>query len=577
MGGQRGGPGVAGPAMTGLRRLGAGLRSLWRSARAEQPEQASEIGSGMHGWPSIAAMTQAAAVRFEDRIAVVDGSTRLSYAELFESARRFGAALVASGVRPGDRVAIWAFNSREWIVALLGLFQAGAVLVPINTRFRGKESADILRRARVSTLVTVTDFLGVDYVSMLDETGIELPDLRTVVIARGGPSGRGVAWEEFCSRGRAADLREVDRRRASLGPDALADVLFTSGTTGSPKGVLMTHDRTLGVATDWVAMAGLSAGDRYLMINPYFHMFGYKAGILASVAAGATMMPEPVLDVDRVLARVAAEQVTILPGPPTLYQMILNHPDRHRYDLSSLRVAVTGSADIPVELIRRIRAELPFRLIVSGYGLTEAGTASSTAPDDDAEAIATTVGRPRPGFSIRVVNPDRTDVAPGEVGEILVRGPTVMAGYLDDPASTTAVLSPDGWLSTGDLGTIDANGFLRIVGRLKDMFIVGGFNAYPAEIESMLLEHPRIAAAAVIGVPDERLGEVGAAFVVLRPPDPAEAAAPLTPQDIIAWCRGRMANYKVPRIVEFRDALPVNASGKVQKSALRPTGGPTAT
>lgn len=564
--------GDRGASRVGLSRLRTSLRSVWRAARSDRTAEVSEMSERESGprWASIAAMTEAAAVSFGDRTAVVDGDVRLSYAELFDSARRFGAALVASGVRPGDRVAIWAFNSCEWIVAVLGLFQAGAVLVPVNTRFRGLECADILRRARVNTLVTVTDFLGVDYAAMLRDTGVELPDLRTVVIARGAPTAAGVGWEEFLSRAGVADLQEVDRRRAEIGPDTLADVLFTSGTTGRSKGVLMTHDRTLGVATDWVAMTGLAPGDRYLMVNPYFHMFGYKAGILASLAAGATMMPEPVLDVERVLARVAAERVTVLPGPPTLYQMILNHPDRHRYDLSSLRVAVTGSADIPVELIRRIRAELPFRLIVSGYGLTEGGTASSTSPDDDAEAIATTVGRPRPGFSVRIVDVDRTDVAPGEVGEILVRGPTVMAGYLDDPVATAAVLFPDGWLATGDLGTIDANGYLRIVGRLKDMFIVGGFNAYPAEIESMLLEHPRIAQAAVIGVPDERLGEVGAAFVVLRPPDPAEQASePLTPEDIIAWCRGRMANYKVPRIVEFRDALPVNASGKVQKGELR--------
>jgi HIP---CoA ligase len=513
-------------------------------------------------WPSIAAMTASAAERFGERPAVVDGDGQLSYQELFDEARRFGAALVATGIEPGDRVGIWAYNSREWIVALLGLFQAGATLVPVNTRFKGHETADILKRGRVRVLVTVTDFLATDYVAMLADTGVALPDLMTIVIARGTPSAPGVPWAGFLSRATGAELAEVDRRRAALGRDDVSDVLFTSGTTGVPKGVLMTHGRTMGVATDWTAMTGLSTGDPYLMVNPYFHMFGFKAGILACLTAGATMLPEPVLDVGRVLTRVAGERVTVLPGPPTLYQMILDYPDRARHDLSSLRVAVTGAADIPVELIRRIRAELPFSLIVSGYGLTEAGTAASTALDDEPETIATTVGRPRPGFEIRIVDTHGADAAPGEVGQIVLRGPTVMAGYLDDPAATAAVLSDDGWLNTGDLGRIGEDGCLRIAGRSKDMFIVGGFNAYPAEIESMLLEHPDIQQAAVIGVPDPRLGEVGLAFVVTR-------SAGLTGDGIIAWCRGRMANYKVPRAVELIDALPLNASGKVEKKALR--------
>jgi acyl-CoA synthetase (AMP-forming)/AMP-acid ligase II len=339
--------------------------------------------------------------------------------------------------------------------------------------------------------------------------------------------------------------------------------LFTSGTTGVPKGAVMTHRRTLRVATDWVAMTGLLADDRYLMVNPYFHMFGLKAGILACVASGATMFPEPVFDVDRVLTRVVDERITVLPGPPTLYQSILDHERRSSVDLASLRVAVTGSADIPVELIRRVRDELPFRLVVTGYGLTEAGTATATSPGDDFETVATTVGRPRPGFEVRIVDADLAEVAPGEPGEVLLRGPSVMSHYLDDPEATAATLSTDGWLRTGDLGVIDDAGNLRIVGRAKDMFIVGGFNAYPAEIENALLRHPDVSQVAVIGIPDERLGEVGMAFVVLR------ADATTSGDDIIAWSRDQMANYKVPRAVAIIDALPLGATGKVQKDELR--------
>ncbi len=510
---------------------------------------------------TIPAVTAAAADRFGGQVAVEDGSIRLTYAELFDEVRTFAAALAASGVEPGDRVAIWAFNSAEWVVAALGLWQAGAVLVPVNTRFKGGEAADLLTRSRARVLVTVTDFLGTDYVALLRGTEVELPDLATVVIASGEAPRGTVPWAEFLGRATEGDRDLVDRRRSRVGPDDPSDILFTSGTTGSPKGVVMTHGRTLGVATDWVEMTGLCADDRYLMVNPYFHMFGLKAGILACVASGAMMLPEAVFDIDRVLARVDTERVTVLPGPPTLYQAILDHPRREMAQLSSLRVAVTGAADVPVELVRRVVDELPFSTVITGYGLTEAGTAAATTPGDDVETIATTVGRPRPGFEIRIVDGE-VDVATGQPGEVLLRGGSVMAGYLDDPEATAHALTPEGWLRTGDLGVVDGAGYLRIVGRVKDMFIVGGFNAYPAEIENALLRHPDIRQAAVVGIPDERLGEVGMAVVVTR------SGARAVP-DLIPWCRDQMANFKVPRVVEVVDELPVNATGKVMKDQLR--------
>jgi acyl-CoA synthetase (AMP-forming)/AMP-acid ligase II len=265
---------------------------------------------------------------------------------------------------------------------------------------------------------------------------------------------------------------------------------------------------------------------------------------------------------------VANENVSVLPGPPTLYQSMLDHPGRAGYDLSSLRIAVTGAADIPVGLIRRVRAELPFETIITGYGLTEGGTATSTSPDDDPETIATTVGRPRPGFELRIVDGTGHEVSRGETGEILVRSGSVMSHYLDDPKATAEALSPDGWLRTGDLGTMTDAGCLRIVGRAKDLFIVGGFNAYPAEIENLLLGHPDLRRAAVIGIPDARLGEVGMAFVVPRP------GATTTAEEVIQWSRRHMANYKVPRVVEIRGELPLNATGKVMKEVLRPQARP---
>jgi acyl-CoA synthetase (AMP-forming)/AMP-acid ligase II len=507
-------------------------------------------------------MLDAAAERFGGKLAIEDGQSRFTFAELHEEARMFGAALVAVGVESGDRVAIWTFNSVEWVVAMLGSSLAGAVLVPVNTRFKGGEAGDILARSRARVLVTVTDFLETDYVEMLRSTGVELPDLATTVVARGRAPDGAEPWAGFLGRATDAGRAIVDQRRSLLGPDDPSDILFTSGTTGLPKGVLMTHGRTLCVATDWVKMTALCPDDRYLMVNPYFHMFGLKAGILACVAGGATMLPEAVFDVDRVLGRIERERVTVLPGSPTLYQAILDDPERGRHDLSSLRVAVTGAADIPVELIRRMDNELPFSTIITGYGLTEAGTAAATGPGDDVETIATTVGRPRPGFEIRITDDRGSDVPDGEPGEVVLRGGSVMLGYLDDPESTRQALSADGWLRTGDIGVIDPAGCLRIVGRAKDMFIVGGFNAYPAEIENALLRHPGIVQAAVIGIADDRLGQVGMAFVVAGTPG-------LTGSDIVGWCRDQMANYKVPRAVELVDALPVNATGKVMKDVLR--------
>jgi acyl-CoA synthetase (AMP-forming)/AMP-acid ligase II len=497
---------------------------------------------------TIPALTAAAADRFGDSVAVVDGDERLTFRNLLDSARSFGAALVATGLQKGDTVAIWAPNGARWIIAALGTWGAGAVVVPVSTRLKGREASDILHRSRARVLVTVTDFLGADHVELLRRAGRELPDLADVV----APG----TWKEFLGRADAGARAEAGRRAAAVADGDRSDILFTSGTTGIPKGVVQTHRGTLGVATDFVAEAGLVAGDRYLMVNPYSHMFGLKAGILAALAAGATMLPEPVFDVERALHRVADERVTALPGPPTIYQAILDHPDRDGFDLTSLRIAVTGGADIPVELIRRMQDELPFDAVVTGYGLTEAGTATSTDPRDDAETVATTVGRPRPGFELRIAEGSG-------VGEVLLRGPTTMSHYLDDPGATAAAFTDDGWLRTGDLGVLDERGYLRIVGRSKDMFIVGGFNAYPAEIEDVLRRHPGIRDVAVVGMPDDRLGEVGMAFVVTRP------GTEVTGAEIVDWARVEMANYKVPRAVELVDELPTNATGKVVKDELR--------
>ena len=514
-------------------------------------------------WPTIPAMLRDGAARWGDAEAVVEGDRRVSYATLRGLVDEAARALLASGIERGDRVAVWAPNSVEWIVAALGITTAGGVLVPINTRFRGAEAAYILGRSGARALFTVRGFLDTDYPELLAGAGVALPALEHTILLAGAPDAAAIGWDDFAARGRTVTERVLDARVASIGADDPSDVVFTSGTTGNPKGVVMAHGQTLRAYLDWCDWADLRAGDRYLIANPFFHIFGYKAGCLACLLRGATIFPLAVFDAGVVLEMVERERITVLPGPPTIYHSLLEHPDRASRDISSLRVGVTGAADIPVELIRRVREELPFERILTGYGLTEAGTVTGCKPDDDFEHIATTVGVPWPGFEVRVVNDAGEDARMGEPGEVIVRGETVTRGYLDDPEATAAAIDADGWLHTGDLGTIDDGGYLRIVGRIKDMFIVGGFNAYPAEIENLMLRHPRVSEVAVIGVPDERLGEVAKAFVVLT------AGPPIEPAEIVEWARGEMANFKAPRSVEFLDALPLNATGKVVKDELR--------
>src|SRR5262245_15870720 len=501
------------------------------------------------------------AERFAGRTALEEGGRSWSFPELAREGLRAARAFAAAGLRRGDRVAIWAPNASGWIFAAVGLQMAGGVLVPLNTRFKGSEAAYILRKSRARILVTVEEFLGTRYLDLLQ--GHELPDLERRVLLGGSATGA-TSFEEFLGEGARTSEADARPRALAVSPDDLADILFTSGTTGRPKGVMSSHHQNLRGFEAWTDVIGLREGDRYLIVNPFFHAFGYKSGWLSCIMRGATALPHAVFDVPTVLERIATDRVSVLPGPPAIYQSILMHPERGRYDLSSLRLAVTGAASVPVELVRRMRDELGFETVITGYGLTEAsGIVTMCRHDDDPETIATTSGRAIPGVEVRCVDEAGREVARGEPGEVVVRGYNVMQGYFDDPAETAAAIDADGWLHTGDVGVLDARGYLRITDRKKDMFIMGGFNCYPAEIESLLFEHPEVAQAAVIGIPDERMGEVGMAFVVPRPGTQPK------PEAIIAWCREHMANYKVPRRVEIVEALPMNAAGKVQKFVLR--------
>jgi acyl-CoA synthetase (AMP-forming)/AMP-acid ligase II len=519
---------------------------------------------------TIPAAVAASIALLSDAEAVVEPDRRVTYRELGELVGASTRAMIAAGVERGDRVAIWAPNGLGWIVAALGAQSAGAAVVPINTRFKGEEAAYLRSASKAALLVTTIGFLDTDPAGMLRAAGKALPDLRRIVLLEGSrPSEEAPKdvevepWPAFVSRAGSISASAASERRDGVRPTDTSDVLFTSGTTGRPKGVIMSHGQTVRQFREWCAFAGLEAGDRYLIVNPFFHMFGYKAGWLASLLRGATIVPVPVFDVAKVLSLVEKERITVLPGAPTIYRSILDHPGRADFDLHTLRVAVTGAADVPVELIREMRAELPFRSILTGYGLTEAGTCTGSRPDDDAETIATTAGRAMDGLEVIVADAEGKEVARGATGELLVRGYSVMQGYLDDPEATAAAIDERGFLHTGDLATIDDRGYVRIVGRLKDMLIVGGFNVYPAEVENALLAHEAIGRAAVIGVPDRRMGEVPVAYVVPAPGRSVDPAA------IIGWARERLANYKVPRYVVALAELPINATGKVVKDELR--------
>ena len=328
---------------------------------------------------------------------------------------------------------------------------------------------------------------------------------------------------------------------------------------------MTTHGQTLRTFATWSEIVGLRQGDRYLIVNPFSHTFGYKAGILACLMTGATMVPEPVFDVGQVVERVEQERITVMPGPPTIFQSILDHPDRKGFDLSSLRLVVTGAAVVPVELVRALWSDLGIETVLTAYGLTEAtGTVTMCRRGDSAEVISGTSGRAIPDVEVRIVGADGTQQPTGGAGEIVVRGYNVMRGYFNEPDGSDEAIDGDGWLHTGDVGTMDPAGNVTITDRLKDMYVCGGFNVYPAEVEAVLRLHPSVDQVAVVGVPDRRMGEVGLALVVAG----TDAGEGLD-AELVAWSRQRLANYKVPERVLLVDSLPANASGKVLKRELR--------
>jgi HIP---CoA ligase len=521
---------------------------------------------------TIPAVLAATVARTPDGLAVLDGAERRTWRELDADVLAFARGLVALGVRPHETVAVWVPNSLAWIVAASAASRVGSRVVPLSTRAPAVETAPLLERSGAAVLVVASGFLGQDPVGDLQalpsgrSSGTLIPaapTLRAIVDVGTSPPAS-ISAVELVALGADVPAEEVARRAAAVGPDDLSHVQFTSGTTGTPKGVLLRHGAMVSTTRAWCDVVGLEPGDRYLVASPCSHLAGYKTGVLACTTVGAAVLPEAVFDAGRACARIAADRVTVLQGAPALFASLLDHAARDEHDLSSLRLAVTGASTVPVTLVRRLRDELGIATVLTAYGLTEtAGVCTMCRRSDPIEVVASTSGRPIPGVEVRVVDAAGATLGPGEEGDVLVRTPGLMDGYLDDPEATAATVDAAGWLHTGDVGRVDSAGNLTVTDRRKDLVIVGGFNVSPAEVEDVLLAHAQVGAAAVVAALDDRLGEVPAAFVV-----PAAGAAP-APDALVSWCRERLAGYKVPRVVHVVDALPMTAAGKVRKAELR--------
>jgi len=525
---------------------------------------------------TLPAVLRAAAETHGDRAAYVEGERSLSYAGLLEEVRQTARGYTGLGLEPGDRVVVWAPNSIEWAVAALAVSYAGGVLVPANSRYTGHEVADLVRRTRAPLVVVHDGFLGRTQVAdLLDQPDLDalralvrIPDsLNQTGTQEGSDSARSVqtirvvAFTDLPGIGSDVEVDHVEARADAVSPDDVADILFTSGTTGRPKGAMSAHRQTVGVADVWASLGGVTAEDRYLVVNPFFHAFGYKIGIVVGLLTGCTLYPVAAFQVDQTMRLIEDAGITVFPGAPTLYQSLLAAPSRSEHDLSSLRLAVTGAAVVPVVLIERMRAPGPEGLaidnVVTAFGMTEAVVATMCRDGDSADLVANTCGRAVPGMEART----------GDQDELLLRGDYVMLGYLDDPEATRAAIDADGWLHTGDVGTLDEDGNLTVTDRLKDMYISGGFNVYPAEVEQALMRFDGLVDVAVIGVPDERMGEVGQAWVVPAFDDHGEPV--IAQEDVIAFAKERLANFKVPRTVQLTYSLPRNLGGKVLKTELR--------
>ncbi|MGH3876002.1 MAG: class I adenylate-forming enzyme family protein [Actinophytocola sp.] len=496
--------------------------------------------------------------RFPDREAIVHNGTRLTWSELRGQVDGVAAGLLDLEVQRGDKVAVWLPNIPEWPVVWLATTSIGATLVPINTRYQTGEAAYLIEQSGARVLFHLPEFLGTDYTAMVEEIQARQPGLRHVVTV-----GDDTALT-FNSLAATPMSDRLAKARAAAEPSDDIILLYTSGTTGVPKGVRHRHEALADVAA-MARLMSVSSSDRLLAHMPFFHVAGSFMAVLTALHTGCTLVCVDRFTGETALRTVQAEQCTVVNGVPSHFIMMLTALDQNSYDLRSVRVGWIAGSTIPADLVRGVRERFGMDLVVM-YGLTETtGVATATRPDDPLDALLETVGTPIGNdYEVAIFDPGSMQpTAHGAEGEVWIRGHRVTSGYHRMPQQTIEALRPDGWFRSGDLGLIRADGRLRITGRLKDIFIVGGTNVSPAEIERTICELGAVAQAQVVGIPDDRLGEVGMAFVQLRPGQNLRA------EDVVDHCARRLARYKVPQRVEFLTDFPTTAAGKVQKFKLR--------
>ena len=508
---------------------------------------------------------RAAAARWPDGLALASRHQGLHYswAELDAAVDQVATGLLQLGVSKGDRVGIWAPNCAEWTLIQFATARIGAILVTINPAYRVNEVEYALNKVGCSVLVTAVRFKTSDYLAMLREIGPErLPHLRSIVTIGAETHPGFLPWLALLA---PADPDALEHAAAALGPDDAINIQFTSGTTGFPKGATLTHRNILNNGYFTAQTIKLTEADRICIPVPLYHCFGMVLGNLAALTSGAAMVyPGEAFDPAAVLQAVAAEGCTALYGVPTMFIAVLGRPELATTDVSTLRTGIMAGSPCPVTVMRQVIDKLGMREVTIGYGMTETSPLTTqTAVDDPLEERVGTVGRVHPHAEAKIVGPDGQMLPIGVQGEYCSRGYAVMLGYWDDPAKTAEAIDAEGWMHSGDLATMDAKGYVRITGRIKDMIIRGGENIYPREIEEFLLTHPQIADAQVFGVSDEKFGEEVCAWVIAR------AGAALEPNHVLDHCRGRIAHYKVPRHVRVVESFAMTVTGKAQKFEMR--------
>jgi fatty-acyl-CoA synthase len=493
---------------------------------------------------------------------------RLSYAEFGAEVERVACSLLALGIEKGDRVGIWAPNCAEWAYVQFASARIGAILVNVNPAYRANEMAYAVNQSGVRLLISAPEFKASNYLERIAEVRGELPALERVVVigdTRTGAAGD-LVWDEFIAAGEPVDPARVSEREQMLGCHDPINIQYTSGTTGNPKGATLTHHNILNNAKMIAETLRYTSDDRVCIPVPLYHCFGMGIGNLGCVVSGALMVyPAPSFEPEATLQAIQDERCTSIYGVPTMFIAQLEHPDFAKFDLKSLRTGIMAGSPCPIETMKRVISDMHAKDVCIAYGMTETAPVSFiTRPEDTVERRVSTVGQVATDVEAKVIDTETGETVPiGQPGEVCTRGYLVMRGYWENPGATAEAVDAEGWMHTGDLGVMDEHGYLNIVGRSKDMVIRGGENLYPVEIEQALFQHPAVASAQVIGVPDERMGEELMAWIVLR--DGAQA----TEDEIRDYCRQHLAHFKVPRYVKFVEEFPLTVTGKVQKFRMR--------